>query len=154
LDALRAIPDPEIPVLSLVELGVVRSVELSGAEVRLEMTPTFSACPAYLAMEATVRERLTEMGASQVTIERVLDPPWSTEWLSDSAREKLRQFGIASPPRGTASEGNQADAMRAFACPYCGSNETRLTSVFGCTLCRSMAFCDKCRQPFEQLKPL
>jgi len=151
-DTLRAIPDPEMPVLSLVELGVVRSVEVSGAEVRLEMTPTFSACPAYLAMEVSVRRRLAETGASQVSIQRVLDPPWSTDWLSDSARDKLRRFGIACPPRGAASEGSPA--TRAFECPYCGSQKTRLTNAFGCTPCRSIAFCDSCRQPFEQLKPM
>lgn len=152
-DALQGIKDPEIPVVSIVELGVVRRVLVSGDDAVVEITPTFSACPAYHVMVSSVRERLRELGARHVEVKTVLYPAWSTDWLSDAAREKLRRFGLAVPDR---HRGDLDDAIEsgAAACPYCGSAKTRQTNSFGCTPCRAIAFCENCHQPFEQLKPL
>lgn len=152
-EALQEIKDPEIPVLSIVELGVVRRVQVDGEQAFVEITPTFSACPAFHVMVASVETRLRELGASQVEVRTILSPPWTTDWLSDEAREKLRQFGLAVPQR---HRGDLERAMDAGAaeCPYCGSTNTRQTSSFGCTPCRAIAYCPDCRQPFEQLKPM
>ncbi|RPI26543.1 MAG: phenylacetate-CoA oxygenase subunit PaaJ [Acidobacteria bacterium] len=152
-EALGSITDPEIPVISIVELGVVRTVRVDAERTVVEITPTFSACPAYQAMAGSVERKLREMGATGVEVRTVLHPPWSTDWLSDEAREKLRRFGLAVPDR---HQGNLEGAIEAgqAACPYCGSSNTRQTNPFGCTPCRAMGFCQDCRQPFEQLKPL
>ncbi len=152
-EALQAINDPEIPVLSIVELGVVRTVRVHGDEALVEITPTFSACPAYQVMVSNVQAKLRELGATQVEVRTVLSPPWTTDWLGDEAREKLRRFGLAVPVR---HEGRLEEAIQsgAAACPYCGSSRTRQTNPFGCTPCRAIAYCEDCRQPFEQLKPV
>ncbi|HXK58252.1 MAG TPA: phenylacetate-CoA oxygenase subunit PaaJ [Acidobacteriota bacterium] len=150
---LADINDPEIPVISIVELGVVRKVRINGHKALIEMTPTFSACPAYHAMQTSIEERLREIGAEQVEIRTVLTPPWSTDALSDETREKLRRSGLAVPDRHGGDAQRVLDAGAAV-CPYCGSDRTRQTNPFGCTPCRSIAFCEDCRQPFEQLKPL
>ncbi len=152
-EALEDVKDPEIPVLSIVELGVVRTVSVNGDKALVEITPTFSACPAYQVMVSSVKAKLRELGARQVEVRTILSPPWTTDWLSDEAREKLRQFGLAVPAR----HGGQLDAAidaGAAVCPYCGSSNTRQTNSFGCTPCRAIAFCEDCRQPFEQLKPV
>lgn len=152
-EALEDIKDPEIPVLSIVELGVVRSVSVNDDQVLVEITPTFSACPAYHVMVSSVKAKLRELGAGQVEVRTILSPPWTTDWLSDVAREKLRQFGLAVPVRH-GGELEKAIESGAAACPYCGSSNTRQTNSFGCTPCRAIAYCSDCRQPFEQLKPL
>jgi len=152
-EALEEIRDPEIPVLSIVELGVVRSVELEGDKASVELTPTFSACPAYQVMVSSVEAKLRDLGARQVEIRTILSPPWTTDWLSDEAREKLRRFGLAVPLRHH-GELETAIESGAAACPHCGSFNTRQTNSFGCTPCRAIAFCSDCRQPFEQLKPV
>ena len=151
--ALETIKDPEIPVLSIVELGVVRSVSVNGDQVAVEITPTFSACPAYHVMVSIVETKLRELGAWRLEVRTVLSPPWTTDWLSDEAREKLRRFGLAVPAR---HEGKfqEAAELGAAPCPYCGSSNTRQTNSFGCTACRAIAFCEDCHQPFEQLKPV
>jgi ring-1,2-phenylacetyl-CoA epoxidase subunit PaaD len=152
-EALQEIKDPEIPVLSIVELGVVRAVRVRGDQASVDITPTFSACPAYQLMVSNVKAKLRELGAGRVEVQTVLNPPWTTDWLSDEAREKLRQFGLAVPAR----HGGKLDAAiesGAARCPYCGSSNTRQTNPFGSTPCRSIAFCADCHQPFEQLKPM
>ncbi len=152
-EALEEIKDPEIPVLSIVELGVVRTVRVSGDQALVEITPTFSACPAYQVMVLSVEAKLRGLGARQAEVRTRLSPPWTTDWLSDEAREKLRKFGLAVPSR----HGGRLDAAidaGAAVCPYCGSSNTRQTNSFGCTPCRAIAYCSDCRQPFEQLKPV
>jgi len=151
--ALEEIKDPEIPVLSIVELGVVRSVRIDGDQAFIDITPTFSACPAYQVMVSSVEAKLRDLGARHVDVRTVLSPPWTTDWLSDEAREKLRRFGLAVPLR---HQGKLEEAIEsgAAACPYCGSSNTRQTNTFGCTPCRAIAYCSDCRQPFEQLKPV
>ena len=152
--ALAEIPDPEIPVVSLVDLGVVREVEVEGARVRVEFTPTFLGCPALEAMRDAMAERLRDLGA-EPEIDVVLDDSWSTDRITPAGREKLRASGFAPPaPRAAGTPRLVQLQSRGFACPYCGSAETRLENIFGPTPCRSLRWCASCRQPFEQFKTI
>lgn len=153
---LDTVPDPEIPVVSVVELGIIQSVEVDpeGA-VRVEMTPTFAGCPAIDMMCSGIRTALTDAGIENATVAVTYDPPWTSDRITEEGRRKLKAFGLAPPPR---VEGNTAGAnlllMEMIECPFCGSQNTRLDTPFGATLCRAMYYCDSCRQSFEMFKPL
>jgi ring-1,2-phenylacetyl-CoA epoxidase subunit PaaD len=152
--ALAEIPDPEIPVVSLVDLGVVRAVEVQRGCVRIAFTPTFLGCPALEVMQAAMRERIESLGA-EAEVEVVLDDSWSTDRITPEGREKLRAAGFAPPaPRGPGAPGLIQLQRGTFRCPYCGSAETRLENIFGPTPCRSIRYCSGCRQPFEQFKTI
>jgi len=152
--ALAEIPDPEIPVISLVDLGVVREVEVKGGRVRVEFTPTFLGCPALEAMRSAMEEKIRELGA-EPEIEVVLDDSWSTDRITPEGREKLRASGFAPPaPRRAGAPTLVQLTAQVFRCPYCGSTETRLDNIFGPTPCRSIRYCESCRQPFEQFKTI
>jgi ring-1,2-phenylacetyl-CoA epoxidase subunit PaaD len=152
--ALDEVPDPEIPVLSLVELGVVRDVAVAGSTVRVEFTPTFLGCPALAYMRAAMEEKLRELGA-EPEVEIVTDDSWSTDRITPAGREKLRAAGFAPPaPRSAGAPTLVQLQSRVHRCPYCGSKETRLENIFGPTPCRSLRYCEACRQPFEQFKTI
>jgi ring-1,2-phenylacetyl-CoA epoxidase subunit PaaD len=151
-EVLGKIYDPEIPVLSLLELQVIRSFSVDGGRVTVEMTPTFLGCPALEYMKHEIRERLLAAGFQEVTINLKLSPPWSTDLLSSEVREKLRSFGIAPPNRREQSL--QETLSKPVECPFCGSLETQLQSPFGPTLCRQIYYCHRCLQSFERFKPL
>jgi ring-1,2-phenylacetyl-CoA epoxidase subunit PaaD len=152
--ALAEIPDPEIPVVSLVDLGVVRDVSVSASRVRVEFTPTFLGCPALEVMREAMAARVAELGA-EPEIEVVVDDSWSTDRITPEGREKLRAAGFAPPaPRSAAAPRLVQLQSNAFRCPYCGSTETRLENIFGPTPCRSLRYCEACRQPFEQFKTI
>ena len=149
-EALAEIPDPEIPVVSLVELGVIRSVDVSYGHVRIEFTPTFLGCPALEAMKRAMEEKIP--GAE---VEVVQDDSWSTDKITPAGREKLRAAGFAPPaPREAAAPKLVQLQTSVFRCPYCGSTKTRLENIFGPTPCRSLRYCESCRQPFEQFKTI
>ena len=150
--ALGAIADPEIPVLSLVEMKILRSVSVSDDGVKVVISPTFVGCPALEHMKSEIRERLAALGCSRVTIETTFSPPWSTDMLDDAVKEKLRVFGIAPPPR--TGEDLVAVLSLPVACPFCNSQTTHLESAFGATLCKQIYYCDSCRQSFERFKPI
>jgi ring-1,2-phenylacetyl-CoA epoxidase subunit PaaD len=153
-EALDEIPDPEIPVVSLVDLGVIRSVDVQNEHVRIEFTPTFLGCPALEVMKLAMEEKIAGLGA-EPEVEVISDDSWSTDKITAAGREKLRAAGFAPPaPReATAPKLVQLQAQ-VFRCPYCGSTETRLENIFGPTPCRSLRYCDSCRQPFEQFKTI
>ena len=153
-DALSEIPDPEIPVISLVELGVIRGVEVEEGRVRVDFTPTFLGCPAVEVMQTAMAERIRELGADPEV--RVLaDDSWSTDRITAEGREKLREAGFAPPaPREAGTPTLVQLQSQAFRCPYCGSSETTLENIFGPTPCRSLRYCNACRQPFEQFKTI
>ena len=153
-EALERVPDPEIPVISLVDLGVIRDVDVDGERVRVELTPTFLGCPALDAMRAAMAERIRELGA-EPEIAVVNDDSWSTDRITPAGREKLRAAGFAPPvPRATGAPQLVQLQRGSFRCPYCGSTETRLENIFGPTPCRSLRWCASCRQPFEQFKSI
>jgi ring-1,2-phenylacetyl-CoA epoxidase subunit PaaD len=153
-DALAEIPDPEIPVISLVDLGVVRSVNVDEGQVNVDFTPTFLGCPALEVMRDAMAEKISALGA-EPAIKVCLDDSWSTDRITPAGREKLRASGFAPPAAREATAPTlvqlQSDAHR---CPYCGSTETRLENIFGPTPCRSLRYCVTCRQPFEQFKTI
>ncbi len=152
--ALADIPDPEIPAVSLVELGVIRDVEVDGGRVRVEFTPTFLGCPALETMRLAMAERIRELGADP-EIRVVHDDSWSTDRITPEGRAKLRESGFAPPaPREAGRPTLVQLRSNAFRCPYCGSTETRLDNIFGPTPCRSIRYCASCRQPFEQFKTI
>ncbi|HEX6761231.1 MAG TPA: 1,2-phenylacetyl-CoA epoxidase subunit PaaD [Gaiellaceae bacterium] len=152
--AIGEIPDPEIPVISLVELGVVRTVAVDGHAVRIELTPTFLGCPALDAMRRSLEETVRALGAD-AEVEVVRDDSWSTDRITPAGREKLRAAGFAPPaPRAAGPTTLVQLQSQAFRCPYCGSTDTRLDNIFGPTPCRSIRWCASCRQPFEQFKTI
>jgi ring-1,2-phenylacetyl-CoA epoxidase subunit PaaD len=151
-EVLADIPDPEIPVVSLVDLGVIREVEIDAGEVRIAFTPTFLGCPALEAMKAAMEERIRDLGA-EPRVDVVLDDSWSTDRISAEGREKLRAAGFAPPaPRSAGPPQLVQLQSGVFRCPYCGSTDTTLENIFGPTPCRSLRYCRSCRQPFEQFK--
>jgi len=153
-EALAEIPDPEIPVISLVDLGVIRAVAVEDGRVRVEFTPTFLGCPALELMRDAMAERIRELGA-EPQVEVILDDSWSTDRITAAGREKLRASGFAPPAPRRAGTPNLVQLRSgAFRCPYCGSTETRLENIFGPTACRSLRYCTSCRQPFEQFKTI
>ncbi len=152
--AIDEIPDPEIPVISLVELGVIRDVAVDGEAVRIELTPTFLGCPALEMMQRSLEDTVAALGAT-AEIAVVQDDSWSTDKITPAGREKLRVAGFAPPaPRAAGATTLIQLQSKAFRCPYCGSSETRLENIFGPTPCRSIRWCESCRQPFEQFKTI
>jgi len=151
---LAAVPDPEIPVLSIVDLGIVRHVR-TGADGRLHvgLTPTYSGCPATEAIRVAVREQLDAHGYGAAVLEEVLSPPWTSAWLSAAGREKLRRFGIAPPEEPVASVRQLWHAPQ-VSCPRCGSRATERVSEFGSTPCKAHYRCSSCREPFDYFKCL
>lgn len=149
---LETVHDPEIPVVSLVEMGIVRKVDVIAASVTVTITPTFSGCPALSAMKADIVQKLNDAGIGQVEVVTVYAPAWTTDWITDEARAKLRAFGLAPPAR---HDGNfELTLLDVVACPYCGSEKTALRNSFGPTPCRMIFYCNACQQPFEHFKPL
>jgi ring-1,2-phenylacetyl-CoA epoxidase subunit PaaD len=153
-DALAEIPDPEIPVLSLVDLGVIREVHVSERSVRVAFTPTFLGCPAQEVMCDAIAATIRDLGA-EPEVDVVLDDSWSTDRITPEGREKLRGSGFAPPALREAGAPKLVQLERnAFRCPYCGSTDTKLENIFGPTPCRSLRYCSDCRQPFEQFKTI
>ena len=153
-EALRAVEDPEIPVISIVDLGVVRDVRVEGGRVHVEFTPTFLGCPALEVMREEMAARIRAVGG-EPDVEVVLDDSWSTDRITVEGREKLREAGFAPPaPRDVTAPKLVQLQSDAFRCPYCGSSDTRLENIFGPTPCRSLRYCESCRQPFEQFKTI
>ena len=152
---LNEVLDPEVPVISIVELGIVRDVSSSDEKVTVTITPTYSGCPAMNAIEREIAMALKSRGVEQVELKTVYSPAWTTDWISAEAREKLRAYGIAPPSPVDHSApiaiGKRRPAIR---CPYCGSTHTELQSEFGPTACKSIHVCHDCRQPFEEFKPI
>ena len=143
LEWLSDVADPEIPVLTIMDLGIVRDVECNGG-VTVSLTPTYSGCPATEAIEASVVAALEEQGVADIKIQRVLAPAWTTDWISDEGRRKLRVYGIAPPERRN----------RPIACPRCDSSNTEVVSEFGSTACKASYRCIDCLEPFEYFKCL
>ena len=157
-DALATVPDPEVPAVSIVELGIVRGVTLCGRRVSIAVTPTYSGCPATELIETMIRERLASIGMPDVDIVRRLSPPWTTDWMAPEAKAKLTAFGIAPPHfvAGRVDVAGISPLRRAgvvVPCPRCASPRTQLLSQFGSTACKAQYRCDACLEPFDYFKP-
>jgi ring-1,2-phenylacetyl-CoA epoxidase subunit PaaD len=145
-DILAGVPDPEIPAISVVDLGIVRSIDAEAVHI----TPTYTGCPATVAIEGMIRKALDDAGLGDLDIVVDLSPPWTTDWISDEGREKLRAYGIAPPPRGDGRGVLKAEAP--VACPQCGSTDVEEISRFGSTPCKALMRCKACAEPFDRFK--
>lgn len=159
LEILREVKDPELPVIDIVELGIVRDVVLENDRLRVDVTPTYSGCPAMAVIERDIVDTLNAHGFSEATVRTVFSPPWTTDWISDETREKLRVYGIAPPPKATHTETpEQLVTIRrgrpVVPCPYCASPNTVEKSEFGSTACKAIYYCNGCHQPFDHFKSL
>ena len=150
--ALDQVMDPEIPVVSVVDMGIIRDVTVNDEGVTVKMTPTFSGCPALEVIKSEIAKCVRDLGEDRVCVETVLDPPWTTDWITENAREKLKGFGLAPPKRHKGRL--EVTFFHNVDCPYCDSSQTTLKNAFGPTLCRSIYYCNACQQPFEQFKAL
>lgn len=153
-ELLNQIPDPEVPAISIVELGVVRKVEKINGRLLISITPTYTGCPALKAMEESIRESLVANEVLDFDIKTILFPAWTTDWITEEARQKLKEYGIA-PPQMTTEEHLKAmmsGYKNRVTCPYCNATDTRLTSAFGSTACKALHYCNSCQQPFEEFK--
>lgn len=148
---LNEIPDPEIPVISVTDLGVIRKVEWVDDTLVVSITPTYSGCPAMQQIEQDVLAKLTEAGYEKVQVKTVFTPAWTTDWISDDARERLRKYGIA-PPQGSADKSLLTGEPKVVPCPQCGSKNTQLASQFGSTPCKALYKCLDCKEPFDYFK--
>jgi ring-1,2-phenylacetyl-CoA epoxidase subunit PaaD len=157
---LEGVMDPEVPVLSVVDLGIVRDVDIdeTGA-VTVSVTPTYSGCPAMAVIEQEIVDALVRAGVPDVRVRTVYSPAWTTDWISEEGKQKLVAYGIAAPPHLPAfAPSEELVPLRrndpVVKCPYCGSTSTSVRSEFGSTACKAVMFCDQCRQPFELFKSI
>ncbi len=149
-EALTQVSDPEIPALSVVDLGMVQEVRCTGGQVTVKLTPTFVGCPALGLIRKNVEDQLRAVpGVEEVAVEFSFETTWTTDRINDRGKQKLREFGIAPPVCSLAN----MSALKA-PCPFCGSENTRLENLFGPTACRSVFYCEDCKQPFEAMKPV
>jgi ring-1,2-phenylacetyl-CoA epoxidase subunit PaaD len=155
---LQGVLDPEVPAVSVVDLGIVRDVVDHGHELEVVLTPTYSGCPATEAIEQSVREALDAVGLGPMRMTLRRAPAWTTDWISDAGRQKLRDYGIAPPGPVDPSQATPIRIVRrereAIACPHCGSTHTERLSAFGATACKALYRCLSCREPFEHFKPI
>lgn len=151
-EAAASVVDPELPCVTIADLGILRSVEVEGNVATAEVTPTYSGCPAVLAIELSVEAALRDAGF-EARVKRVLSPPWTTDWITREGREKLRSFGIA-PPEEAAHSIRALFGEAIVACPHCGSRQTERVSEFGSTACKALYRCMACREPFDYFKCL
>ncbi|MFI5145382.1 MAG: 1,2-phenylacetyl-CoA epoxidase subunit PaaD [Ignavibacteria bacterium] len=153
IKALEDVNDPEIPTISVVDLGIITGVKVvDDNSVLITMTPTFSGCPALKILESMVKERIEKMGIENVEVKTTFDVHWNTNMITAKGREMLKKHGLAPPPEHNGLI--QINDLKKISCPYCGSIDTELKSPFGPTLCRSLHYCNNCKQAFEQFKPV
>ena len=146
-ELLSSVVDPEIPVLTLQDLGVLRDISVDDGKITVSITPTYAGCPAMETMRADIESTLAEAGYLKVSVQQVLSPAWTTDWMSENGRKKLRAYGIAPPVNTTC--GQQTDRIE---CPQCGSDDVKRISEFGSTACKALYQCQDCREPFDYFK--
>jgi ring-1,2-phenylacetyl-CoA epoxidase subunit PaaD len=152
--AAAAVLDPEVPVLTIEDLGVLREVCVDDGEVTVTVTPTYSGCPAMEVIERDVAAAVRAAGIDRVSVRRVLAPAWTTDWMTDEGRRKLADYGIAPPSRPASRQGGPVPVTLSVRCPRCGSPDTRELSRFGSTACKSLWQCVACREPFDHFKAI
>ncbi|MBS4029436.1 MAG: phenylacetate-CoA oxygenase subunit PaaJ [Ignavibacteriales bacterium] len=154
LGYLSEILDPEIPVLNIVEMGIVRSVFFENEKVVVTITPTYSGCPAMRMIEDNIVEKLKENGCGEVELKTVYTPTWTTDWLNEITKKKLQQYGISPPHTTSDNHFVEITLPKKISCPYCQSHQTSLKSDFSSTACKAMYYCNACLQPFEYFKEI
>ncbi len=152
-EILHQIPDPEIPVIDIVELGVIRGVKINNNNsIEITITPTYSGCPAMKQMEDDIRKKLSDSGFSEIKINTVYNPPWTTDWITEEAKIKLNNYGIAPPEHSSIDKAILLGKERKVKCPRCNSISTKLISQFGSTACKALYKCNECLEPFDYFK--
>ncbi|MCF8241638.1 MAG: phenylacetate-CoA oxygenase subunit PaaJ [Melioribacteraceae bacterium] len=152
LNLLEEIEDPEIPVLNIVEMGIVRGIDFVDEKIVVKITPTYSGCPAMKTIENQILDILFDQGFPNSHVKTVYTPAWTTDWLSDETKSKLRDYGIA-PPKGKSEDDFLQEVItKPVQCPFCESKDTILKSEFGSTACKALHYCNNCSQPFEYFK--
>lgn len=149
---LEEVKDPEVPVLSVVDLGVVRTVSVQDDHIDITITPTYSGCPAMDVISMDIRLKLLEKGFKNIRVQQSLSPAWTTDWMSEAGKQKLKAFGIAPPNPKQQFCNTEMFAEEAVQCPHCGSYHTRLVSQFGSTACKAMYQCSDCKEAFDYFK--
>lgn len=149
---LESVKDPEIPVISVVDLGIVRDVKFSEDNVIVTITPTYSGCPAMSVIRLEITTALLDAGFENIKIKTVLSPAWTTQWMSEKGKKALKEYGIAPPMSDELTEPNLFGEMPAVECPHCGSKDTTMTNRFGSTPCKSLHQCLECKEPFDYFK--
>ena len=153
ISLLSEIPDPEIPVITIIELGVIRDIDITDdTSISLKITPTYSGCPAMKQIEDDMRKKLSDNGITNITINTIFSPPWTTDWITPEAKEKLRKYGIAPPEQTTEDKSWLTGKTKTIACPRCKSQNTKLISQFGSTACKALYQCLDCLEPFDYFK--
>jgi ring-1,2-phenylacetyl-CoA epoxidase subunit PaaD len=152
LSFLNEIPDPEIPVISIVDLGVIRHIKINTNSIEIDITPTYSGCPAMKQMENDIVAKLKDKGYNTIKINTIYNPAWTTDWLSEDAKERLRKYGIAPPQESTTDKSFITGKTKQVKCPRCGSIHTEMVSQFGSTACKALYKCKDCLEPFDYFK--
>lgn len=152
LSYLNEVPDPEIPVISIVELGIVRNVENTDAGLRITITPTYTGCPAMRVIEEDILSVLKTKGFEKVEIVTILSPAWTTDWITGEAKKKLLDYGIAPPEKASHDKNELLGKSKVVACPQCRSTNTEMKSQFGSTACKALYVCNDCKEPFDYFK--
>jgi len=152
LNILSGVLDPEVPVLSIQDLGIIRKVEMEGKKPIITITPTYSGCPAMTVIEVEMRAALLMAGIEEFEIKTVLSPPWTTDWISEIGLKKLKDYGIAPPEKGSKSKRSLFGEEPKVVCPQCGSSHTEMVSRFGSTACKALYKCLDCKEPFDYFK--
>tara|TARA_Y100001934_G_C12379149_1_gene791198 strand:+ start:4422 stop:4901 length:480 start_codon:yes stop_codon:yes gene_type:complete len=151
---LKNVADPEIPVLTVVDMGVVREVEVEDQKIIVSITPTYSGCPAMNEIESNIRWALEEEGYNKVEIKTLISPPWTTDWMTDEGKAKLQEYGIAPPEGSSADKSVLFGEAKKVMCPRCKSRNTTMVSQFGSTACKALYKCEDCKEPFDYFKCL
>lgn len=152
-DILENVMDPEVPVLSVIDLGIVRNIEIKEQHVEITITPTYTGCPAMDVISMNIRLALIENGCKNIKITSVLSPAWTTDWMTENGKQRLKEYGIAPPnPKQIVCDTNHFAAEEAIQCPHCNSYHTHRVSEFGSTACKSLYVCNDCKEPFDYFK--
>jgi ring-1,2-phenylacetyl-CoA epoxidase subunit PaaD len=151
-EILETVKDPEIPVISILDLGIVREVRRSNGKVEIDITPTYSGCPALDVIPVMIEDAMLANGYENVLVKNILSPAWSTDWISENGLQKLKEYGIAPPVEKTSDKSFLTDEPKVVPCPLCTSKNTRLVSQFGSTPCKAAYQCNDCMEPFDYFK--
>lgn len=149
---LEHVKDPEIPVLSVIDMGIIRDIRAADDNVEIDITPTYTGCPAMDVIEREIKQALAEKGYENVEVNTVLSPPWTTDWITQDGMTRLEEYGIAPPVKGTADKRTLFQEAPKPRCPYCKSDDTIMVSAFGSTACKAQYKCNSCQEPFDYFK--